>query len=123
MPVIIPKVFEQYEYQNYLITIQDWCGTSELEGIAVPTKFSHLFDCLSCVESSDLIFEKEAINNTQLLYDEYEKEYYEDVLHYVVGFDPNDIFAWLGEIKTSTQVLNYFLFSVFFVPFAMALTT
>lgn len=107
MPVIEPKVFEQYEYQNYLITIQDWCGTSLLEGIAVPTQFSHLFFCLSCVEDADRIFEKQGINNTQTLYDEQDKEYYEDDIHYVVGFDPNDFYASLYDIKTSNQVLHY----------------
>jgi hypothetical protein len=107
MPVIEPKVFEQYEYQNYLITIQDWCGTSELEGIAVPTQFAHLFFCLSCVEDSDRIFEKEGINNIQTLYDEIDEEYYEDDIHYLVGFDPNDFYATLYDIKTSNQVLHY----------------
>ena len=107
MPVIEPKVFEQYEYQNYLITIQDWCGTSELEGIAVPTQFAHLFHCLSCVQDSERIFEQQGIANTQTLFDEQEQEYYEDDIHYVVGFDPNDIVAYLADVQTSTQVLNY----------------
>ena len=106
MPVIEPTIFEQYEYHNYLITIQSWCGTSELEGIAVPTQFSHLFFGLSCVQDSDRIFEKEGINNTQTLYDEEEQEYYEDDIHYLVGFDPNDFYSDLYDIKTSNQILH-----------------
>lgn len=109
MPVIERKVFEQYEYQNYLITIQDWCGTSLLEGIAVPTQFAHLFNDLSDVEMCCEIFERNGIDNTQTLYDEQEQEYYEDEIHYVVGFDPNDVIATLANIENSTQVLNYLI--------------
>jgi len=107
MPVIEKKVFEQYEYQNYLITIQDSDGTDELEGIAVPTQYAHLFQNLWDVEMCDEIFEHHRIENTQTLYDEERQEYYEDCIHYVVGFNPDDVVAWLANVKTSTQVLNY----------------
>jgi hypothetical protein len=40
MPVVELKVFEQYEYHDYLITIQDQYGADHhLEATAVPTRY------------------------------------------------------------------------------------
>jgi hypothetical protein len=109
MPVVEKKVFEQYEYQNYLITIQDWRGTDELEGIAVPTKYAHLFDDLFDVGMCNEIFEHHGIENTETFFYEDGSGTYEEDIIYIGEFDPDDVIAWLGDIKTSTQVLNYLI--------------
>jgi hypothetical protein len=107
MPVIEPKVFEQYEYQDYLITIQDWRGTSQLEGIAVPTKYAHLFNDIWDVLECDRIFEKNGIDNTEICYYEDGIESYEEDLIYLTYLDPDDVICTLANIKTANQVLHY----------------
>ena len=54
-------VFEQYEYHDYLITIQDHFGGPDLEGWAVPTRYAHLIQDVHDVIMSEEIFESHGI--------------------------------------------------------------
>lgn len=107
MKIVETRVFEKYEYQGYLITIQDYYGTHQLEGIAVPTKYAHLFDDLSDVEMCYQIFEQHGIKHTEMIYDDEEKEYYEEDLIHLIGFDSDSIWCCLGEVPTASQVLSF----------------
>lgn len=109
MKTIYPKVYEQYEYQGYIITIQNWMGTDDLEGIVVPREYSHLFNDLFDVENSHRIFESNGINHWGMVYDEEEDEHYEGDFIYLNWFDPDDVIAFLANIQSPAQILNYFV--------------
>lgn len=109
MPVVETKVFEQYEYQNYLITIQDYCGGPDLEGWAVPTKYAHLIQDRYDIDMSEEIFESHGIQQFKEVWDEEYQEYYDENLIPMVNFDPDDTIVWLNNVKTdsSSSVLSF----------------
>jgi len=96
------KVFEQYEYQDYLITIQNQDGSNILEGWAVPTKYSHLFNDITDIEMSDEIFEANDIVYSEEIYDEIEQEYYPNDLIPLIQFDADDTIVWLEGVKVES---------------------
>jgi len=102
MPVVELKVFEQYEYQDYLITIQDYCGGPTLEGWAVPTKYSHWFHDTCDIDFAYEIFEANGIVHSEEIYCEEEKEYYEKDLIPLIKFDPDDTIVWLEGVKVQS---------------------
>lgn len=109
MPVVEVKVFEQYEYHDYLITIQDYQGGPALEGIAVPTKYSHLFQDKMDIMFCDDIFESNGIEQYEKVYDADQKEIIEVDLIPMVIFDPEDTIVWLSDVKveSSASVLSF----------------
>lgn len=109
MPVVQLKVFEQYEYYDYLITIQDHYGGPSLEAFAVPTRFAHLFHSIHDIYMCDEIFEHNNIVNTEQRYDEEEKEYYEHDLYPLFTFEPDDTLVTLSETNTesASRVLSF----------------
>jgi hypothetical protein len=109
MPIVEIKVFEQYEYHDYLITIQDYCGGPELEAIAVPTKYAHLFNDMHDVYNCCEIFDDNGIEHQENIWAEEDQVFYERDLIPLVAFDPNDTIVWLEGVKTdnSTSVLNF----------------
>jgi hypothetical protein len=109
MPVVELKVFEQYEYHDYLITIQDkWCGPS-LEGTAVPTKYSHLIQDEMDILMADDIFEANGIERYEEVYDPEQKEMITVDLIPMVIFDPEDTIVSLSDVKveSASSVLNF----------------
>jgi hypothetical protein len=110
MPIVEQKVFEQYEYQDYLITIEDcWAGGGPLKGIAVPTKYSHLITDEYDVSMSDEIFEANGIERYEQFYDEEEKEFFDIDLIPMVIFDPEDSVVTLEGVKVESpsSVLSF----------------
>lgn len=92
------KVFEQYEYHDYLITIQDHFGGPVLEGHAVPTRYAHLFnDIIDVMYNVDYIFEGLGIK--------------EDDYPIVYSFDPDDTLVRLQNVKTDSpaSVLSFII--------------
>jgi hypothetical protein len=109
MPVVELKVFEQYEYHDYLITIQDHYGGPSLEAFAVPTRFAHLFNLMDDIFMSDEIFEHNNIVYTEQRYNEEEKEYYEHDLYPMFTVEPDDTLVSLENINTesASKVLSF----------------
>ena len=109
MPVVETKVFEQYEYQDYLITIQDHFGGPDLEGWAVPTRYAHLIQDIYDVYMSDEILESHGIQQFKKAYDEEYDEYYDEDLIPMLTFDPHDVIARIAGVKTdsSSSVLSF----------------
>lgn len=106
--VVDVKVFEQYEYHDYLITIQDHYGGPELEAFAVPTKFAHLFHDIDDIYMSDTIFEENNIVYLQKCQGE-ECEDDEEYIYTLFEVDPNDTHVVLSQVKTqsSASILSY----------------
>ena len=109
MPIVEIKVFEQYEYHDYLITIQDHYGESELEAIAVPTKYAHLFNDIHDVYNCCEIFDDNGIVHQEEVWCEEDEEFYERDLIPLVAFEPTDTYIRLSNVNTesSTQVLSH----------------
>ena len=109
MPVVETKVFEQYEYQNYLITIQDHFNGPELEGFAVPTKYAHLIQDVDDVMMSEEIFRSHGIEQFKKVWDEEYKEYYDEDLIPMLTVDPHDVILRIAGVKTdsSSSVLSF----------------
>jgi 5-methylcytosine-specific restriction endonuclease McrA len=111
MPVLEQRVFEQYEYQGYLITIQDYycMYIPSLEGIAIPLKYSHLFDNMDDVLNNEFIFEQNGIINYETTYCKAMEEYQETEILPLFHFDPDDTSVYLQgiNINSSSAVLSY----------------
>jgi hypothetical protein len=96
------KVFEQYEYQDYLITIQNVDGCNLLEGWAVPTKYSHLFNDITDIEMSDEIFEANGIIYSEEIYCEINECFVDEDLIPLIKFDADDTIVWLEGVKVES---------------------
>jgi tryptophanyl-tRNA synthetase len=96
------KVFEQYEYQDYLITIQDYYGGPKLEAIAVPTKYAHLFNDLDDVYNCCEIFDYNNIVHEENVWSEEYQEFYSKDLIHVIGIDPDDTVVYLEGVKVES---------------------
>jgi 5-methylcytosine-specific restriction endonuclease McrA len=96
------KVFEQYEYQDYLITIQNVDGCNLLEGWAVPTKYSHLFNDITDIEMSDEIFEANGIIYSEEIYCEIHECFVDEDLIPLIKFDADDTIVWLEGVKVES---------------------
>jgi hypothetical protein len=96
------KVFEQYEYQDYLITIQNVDGCNLLEGWAVPTKYSHLFNDITDIEMSDEIFEANGIIYSEEIYCEINECFVDEDLIPLIKFDADDTIVWLEGVKVAS---------------------
>jgi hypothetical protein len=109
MPVVELKVFEQYEYHDYFITIQDQWGGPSLKGTAVPTKYSHLIQDEMDILMADDIFEANGIERYEEVYDPDQKEMITVDLIPMVIFDPEDTIVWLSDVKveSSSSVLSF----------------
>jgi 5-methylcytosine-specific restriction endonuclease McrA len=101
---VISWVFEQYEFKNWLITIENYRATNELMGFATPTRYAHLLDA----GSTHLIDEIAQENGIESKIDEYGDEYYED-FKFIIA-QPDDIVVnFLAKVNTkkSSCVLEY----------------
>jgi hypothetical protein len=104
LPDVLHSVFEQYEFKGWLITIENYYGTSDLIGFAAPTKYAHLLDSTNYY-NIDEIAEK---NGIDMIIDEDGEEYYAD-LCYIVA-EPDDVVVYfLAGIDTTKSycVLEY----------------
>jgi len=109
MPVVEQKVFEQYEYHDYLITIEDCWGGPSLKGTAVPTKYSHLIQDEMDIMMSDDIFEANGIERYEKVFDEEQKEVVEVDLIPMILFDAETTIVWLSDVKveSASSVLSF----------------
>jgi 5-methylcytosine-specific restriction endonuclease McrA len=102
----IDEVFEQYEFKDWLITIQNYRGEEELLGFATPTKYAHLLTA----DNYDFFDEIVEQNNIQVVgYDEFEDSHYGD-FNFIV-LEPDDTMIQMMELNTkkSIHVLEYLI--------------
>lgn len=101
----LSKVFEQYEFKGWIITIQNYSWDSEeLIGFATPTKCAHLLN----KDNYHLIDDIAEENQIEIEIDEDGCEYYKD-LNYVIA-DPFDIVVNSFEqvnVESASSVLSY----------------
>ena len=98
---VLPLVFEQYKFKDWLITIT---GDDELTGFATPIKYASLLD-KDNYHYIDEIAEK---NNIKTLINECGDKYYKD-FDYIIA-DPNDVVVYHFEeinTKEASCVLDY----------------
>ena len=104
LPTAHPKVFEQYEFKNWLITITDKYCDGNLTGFATPTKYAHILN-MDNYESIDEIAED---NNIKGSIDEDGDYGYGDFCYFVA--EPDDIVvSFLAKVNTQSAscVLDY----------------
>lgn len=102
----IDEIFEQYEFKDWLITIQNYRGEEELLGFATPTKYAHLLTA----DNYDFFDEIVEQNNIQVVgYDEFEDSHYGD-FNFIV-LEPDDTMIQMMELNTkkSIHVLEYLI--------------
>jgi hypothetical protein len=98
MLVAHPKVFEQYEYRNWLITITDPYCDGNVDGFATPTKYSHLIKNQFDVDIRNVNEEED------LPYISWENDDFRKVSGLFEGFTPNDMLTFLiEEIKEISE--------------------
>jgi 5-methylcytosine-specific restriction endonuclease McrA len=99
-----PKVYEQYEFREWLITITNQNGRDELIGFATPTKYSHLLNESNFMWFDD-IADENGINpkideNGELDYGDFD---------YLIA-DPDDTCVYFQNkvnTKSSACILDY----------------
>jgi len=104
LPAVLSTVFEQYEFKGWLITIENYRGTDDLIGFAVPTKYAYLLNADNYWYIDEIAEE----NGIEIKIDEYGDEYYED-LNYVIA-EPDDVVVnFLAKVNTKSVscVLDY----------------
>jgi hypothetical protein len=104
LPAVLSTVFEQYEFKGWLITIENYRGTDDLIGFAVPTKYAHLLNADNYWEIDEIAEE----NGIEIKISEDGDEYYED-LNYVIA-EPDDVvvnFFAKVNTKSASCVLDY----------------
>jgi hypothetical protein len=103
---MINQIYEQYEFRDYLITIENWFGTNKLEAFAVQKKISHLLDKHTCmIEDVDEILKKHGFDFYEDADNELLKE--NEVEPYFI-FEPDDAVMELHcNVNKSWSVLEY----------------
>lgn len=101
---VTPKVFEQYEFRGWLITIQSYYCTDDIIGFAVPTKYAHILtiDNYMCF---DEIAEE---NKIEFQIDDEGDKVYSD-FDYIVA-EPDDVVIYHikgVDVNKSSCVLEY----------------
>lgn len=93
LPIYSPKVFEQYEYNGWLITIEDYRRTDELIGFATPKKYAHLLN----VDNYDFMDEIAKENGIKGKIDD---DGYEDFgdFQYII-LEPGETITWLKGVN------------------------
>jgi len=95
----IDEVFEQYEFKDWLITIQNYRGEEELLGFATPTKYAHLLTA----DNYDFFDEIVEQNNIQVVgKDEWGDDYYGDFDFMII--EPNDTWTQLKGYNTKKSI-------------------
>lgn len=98
------EVFEQYEFKDWLITIQNYRGEEELLGFATKTKYAHLLTA----DNYDIYDEIIEQNNIQPIgFDEYDGEDFGDFNFIVVEPDDTAIEMMQLNTKKSIHILEY----------------
>jgi hypothetical protein len=100
------QVNEQYEFRGWTITIQNWYGTDELKGFAVPTKYAHLLNIENHEWSDDILREHGIIEQV----DETGEAYYEDSDLTWIEADPDDAIVQIhtkGNTKSPSLILDF----------------
>lgn len=109
MPIFEQKVFEQYEFKGWLITIESDYRSSndELAGFAVPTKYAHLLN-RDNVYYIDEIAEE---NGIKPIIDEYGDEDYEDFGYFSIDAINDETLVWLSNtnMQSPSSVLDYLI--------------
>jgi len=96
LPAVLSTVFEQYEFKGWLITIENYRGTDELIGFAIPTKYAHLLNADNYYYIDEIAEE----NGIESKVNEDGDEYYED-LTYIIA-EPDDVVVnFLAKIETT----------------------
>lgn len=87
------QVFEQYEFNGWLITIQNYFGTENLLAFATPTKYSHILDIYNYMDIDEI--EKENGLN-------------EDDINYII-VEHDDPIVTLNKVNTkaASSMLDY----------------
>ena len=107
MPIFEQKVFEQYEFKGWLITIESDYRSSndELAGFAVPTKYAHLLNRDNVHEIDEIAEE----NGIKPIIDEYGDEDYEDFGYFSIDPIYDETIAWIAgiDLKSPSSVLDF----------------
>lgn len=111
MKAVSLKVDEQYEFKGWLITIQNWYGTDQLQGFAVPTKYSHILDIDNYMFCNEIAKENGIVQHI----DETGEIYYEDSDFDWIVAEPDDAIVRLAtkfDTKSASMLLDYFVRSI-----------
>jgi hypothetical protein len=93
------EVFEQYEFKDWLITIQNYRCEEDLLGFATPTKYAHLLTA----DNYDFFDEIVEQNNIQVVgKDEFEDSHYGDFDFIVI--EPDDTWTQLKGYNTKKSI-------------------
>lgn len=107
MPIFEQKVFEQYEFRGWLITIESDYRSSndELTGFAVPTKYAHLLNRDNVYDIDEIAKE----NGIETIIDEYGDEDYEDFGYVSIDAIDDETLVWVAGVnmQSPSSILNY----------------